>query len=294
MTSAPSANTPDTTNFKELRLLEGDATIVSDKTETYEAISSMVVELSMSTNRSLHSFPSSAATSIMLEPEPNETFHRKPSLRASQVFSFINERRARRKSEGTEVVLNTGVLSAQETKQNPSRAQTWSRKSSPHGSPDSLESEFQSVEQMINPLPPSHLSALALPAPAPESPMPFNPLSPAPRTRASSTGAADALRACEVPKARPSRRRVGGSAGADTTLFITRDELMQKLLDQGVSSRRGIMAIHREIPYRDERWDAQLPVTNLVTDSSIVLPLFYEMTEDEQDYVMDCVEAIGS
>jgi dTDP-4-amino-4,6-dideoxygalactose transaminase len=75
---------------------------------------------------------------------------------------------------------------------------------------------------------------------------------------------------------------------------LTRDELMQKLLDQGVSSRRGIMAIHRELPYRDARWDAQLPVTNLITDSSIVLPLFYEMTEDEQDYVMDCLEAIGS
>jgi dTDP-4-amino-4,6-dideoxygalactose transaminase len=75
---------------------------------------------------------------------------------------------------------------------------------------------------------------------------------------------------------------------------VTRDELMQKLLDQGISSRRGIMAIHREIPYRDERWDAQLPVTSLITDTSIVLPLFYEMTEDEQDYVMDSMEAIGS
>lgn len=74
---------------------------------------------------------------------------------------------------------------------------------------------------------------------------------------------------------------------------LTRDELMQKLLDQGVSSRRGIMAIHREHPYRDARWDAQLPITNLITDSSIVLPLFYEMAEDEQDYVMDCLEAVG-
>jgi perosamine synthetase len=75
---------------------------------------------------------------------------------------------------------------------------------------------------------------------------------------------------------------------------LTRDELMQKLLDHGISSRRGIMAIHREIPYRDARWDAQLPATNLITDTSVVLPLFYEMTEDEQDYVMDCLEAIGS
>lgn len=183
----------------------------------------------MSTNRSLHSFPSSAATSIMIEPEPNETFHRKPSLRASQVFSFINERRGRRKSEGTEVILNTGALTVKDTiPKPPARSQTWSRKSSPHGTPDSLENEFQSVEQMINPFPSSQLSALALPAPAPESPMSFNPLNPAPRTRASSTGAADALKACEVPKARPSRRRVGGSAGADTTLFITRDELLQR------------------------------------------------------------------
>ena len=30
---------------------------------------------------------------------------------------------------------------------------------------------------------------------------------------------------------------------------ISRDELMQALLDRGISSRRGIMAIHRESPY---------------------------------------------
>ena len=74
---------------------------------------------------------------------------------------------------------------------------------------------------------------------------------------------------------------------------ITRDELMQQLLDRGVSSRRGIMAIHREAPYRDERWDERLPNTNLVTDHAVVLPLFYEMTEEEQDYVIDCLEEIA-
>jgi dTDP-4-amino-4,6-dideoxygalactose transaminase len=71
---------------------------------------------------------------------------------------------------------------------------------------------------------------------------------------------------------------------------ITRDELMQELLNRGVSSRRGIMAIHREPPYRDEKWETLLPVTNLVTDTALVLPLFYEMTEEEQDYVIDCLE----
>ena len=71
---------------------------------------------------------------------------------------------------------------------------------------------------------------------------------------------------------------------------VSRDELMQELLNRGVSSRRGIMAIHREPPYRDAKWEALLPMTNLVTDSAIVLPLFFEMTEEEQNYVIACLE----
>ena len=71
---------------------------------------------------------------------------------------------------------------------------------------------------------------------------------------------------------------------------VSRDELMQELLNRGVSSRRGIMAIHREQPYRDAKWQMLLPMTNLVTDTAIVLPLFFEMTEEEQDYVIDCLE----
>jgi len=74
---------------------------------------------------------------------------------------------------------------------------------------------------------------------------------------------------------------------------VTRDELMQQLLDRGVSSRRGIMAIHREAPYRDSRWETQLPITDLATDTALILPLFHQMTEDEQDYVMACIEHVG-
>jgi dTDP-4-amino-4,6-dideoxygalactose transaminase len=65
---------------------------------------------------------------------------------------------------------------------------------------------------------------------------------------------------------------------------------MQALLNRGVSSRRGIMAIHREPPYSGGAWDARLPVTNLVTDTTVILPLFHEMIEDEQDYVVQCIE----
>ena len=73
---------------------------------------------------------------------------------------------------------------------------------------------------------------------------------------------------------------------------VTRDQLMQELLDRGVSTRRGIMAIHREAPYRGN-WDKVLPVTNLVTDTTLVLPLYHEMTDEDQDYVIDSVEQIS-
>jgi len=73
---------------------------------------------------------------------------------------------------------------------------------------------------------------------------------------------------------------------------LTRDQLMQELLDRGVSSRRGIMAIHREAPFRAD-WDRLLPVTNMVTDTTLVLPLYHEMTEEDQDYVIECVEEIS-
>jgi perosamine synthetase len=70
---------------------------------------------------------------------------------------------------------------------------------------------------------------------------------------------------------------------------ITRDELMQNLLDRGISSRRGIMASHRELPYQGGNWDSRLPVTNMITDTTLVLPLFDRMTEEEQDYVIECI-----
>lgn len=75
---------------------------------------------------------------------------------------------------------------------------------------------------------------------------------------------------------------------------IDRDSLMQGLLDRGISTRRGIMASHREAPYRDPRWDRQLPETNAATDECIVLPLFHQMTEEEQAFVIDSIREVGA
>ena len=70
---------------------------------------------------------------------------------------------------------------------------------------------------------------------------------------------------------------------------VSRDELMQRLLDHGISTRRGIMATHREPPYRDQRWEEALPHTNAVTEECLILPLFHEMTEADQDFVIDSI-----
>lgn len=75
---------------------------------------------------------------------------------------------------------------------------------------------------------------------------------------------------------------------------VSRDGLMQSLLGAGVSTRRGVMAIHREAPYQDPRWEESLTVTNDVTENSVVLPLFHDMTREEQDYVIGCLHQLGN
>jgi dTDP-4-amino-4,6-dideoxygalactose transaminase len=75
---------------------------------------------------------------------------------------------------------------------------------------------------------------------------------------------------------------------------VSRDALMQRLLDHGIATRRGIMATHREAPYRAARWDRELPATNAATDECIILPLFHQMSEEEQAFVLDAIRTIGS
>jgi perosamine synthetase len=99
-----------------------------------------------------------------------------------------------------------------------------------------------------------------------------------------------------IPPAEPSGYRHSFQSYMSTLSSdspISRDELMQEMLNRGISTRRGIMAIHREAPYRDAKWDAQLPQTNKVTDNTVILPLFYSMTEEDQDYVIECLTQVG-
>jgi dTDP-4-amino-4,6-dideoxygalactose transaminase len=68
---------------------------------------------------------------------------------------------------------------------------------------------------------------------------------------------------------------------------IRRDELMQQLLDAGISTRRGIMLTHLEAAYKDHPQKMQLPDSEEASDRSILLPLYPQMTSEEQNRGID-------
>jgi perosamine synthetase len=74
---------------------------------------------------------------------------------------------------------------------------------------------------------------------------------------------------------------------------VSRDALMQLLLDRGISTRRGIMASHREAPYRCARWDMELKETNAAADECIILPIFHQMTEEDREFVITALREIS-
>ena len=66
-----------------------------------------------------------------------------------------------------------------------------------------------------------------------------------------------------------------------------RDEIMQKLLDAGIATRRGIMSIHREPCYVSHYGAQHFPESERASDQCLCLPLYPQMTPEEQDYVLD-------
>jgi dTDP-4-amino-4,6-dideoxygalactose transaminase len=68
---------------------------------------------------------------------------------------------------------------------------------------------------------------------------------------------------------------------------VSRDDLIRLLTEAGISVRRGIMAAHLEPAYAGVR--ASLPVTERLTRHSLILPLFHQMTQVQQDCVVSVV-----
>lgn len=74
---------------------------------------------------------------------------------------------------------------------------------------------------------------------------------------------------------------------------ISRNDLMQKLLDRGIATRRGIMLAHREQPYRGHVKTGELPVSERASDQSLLLPLYPDLTDEEQYQVIDCLSNLA-
>ena len=68
---------------------------------------------------------------------------------------------------------------------------------------------------------------------------------------------------------------------------FSRDGLMQKLLYRGIATRRGVMASHLETPYIKMLGRVSLPETEKATMETICLPLYVQITESEQNYVIN-------
>jgi dTDP-4-amino-4,6-dideoxygalactose transaminase len=66
---------------------------------------------------------------------------------------------------------------------------------------------------------------------------------------------------------------------------VERIDLMRWLLHDGIPTRRGVMAIHEAASYAGGM--VRLPHTEAATRETLMLPMFADLSEDEQDYVIE-------
>ncbi|AYG03192.1 DegT/DnrJ/EryC1/StrS family aminotransferase [Gryllotalpicola protaetiae] len=98
-----------------------------------------------------------------------------------------------------------------------------------------------------------------------------------------------------VPGLRPVRDPAWGTSNFQSFWLevqgdfpLDRDGAMLALAEAGISARRGIMAAHRQPAYTN-RPGAWLPITERLTDATLILPVYHEMTDREQDRVVDAL-----
>lgn len=73
---------------------------------------------------------------------------------------------------------------------------------------------------------------------------------------------------------------------------VSRDELMLRLGEKGISTRRGVMTAHRETAYKDLYSKLSLPVSESASDNSLMLPIFVPMLKDDIGKIIEGVREI--
>jgi perosamine synthetase len=90
---------------------------------------------------------------------------------------------------------------------------------------------------------------------------------------------------------------------------LSQVDIMQRLLDRGVASRRGVGNAHAEPAYSKTRWSCgpkpcptelhqagqclRLRESEKARDQVVMIPLFHGMSEAEQNHVLDVLEALA-
>lgn len=74
---------------------------------------------------------------------------------------------------------------------------------------------------------------------------------------------------------------------------LSRDELMQELLDRGIATRRGIMLSHTEPATADLNPPA-LPASERASHRSVLLPLYPQMTDEEHSEVTRALDELAA
>ncbi len=74
---------------------------------------------------------------------------------------------------------------------------------------------------------------------------------------------------------------------------VDREGLLAHLADADISARRGIMAAHRQ-PAHAGVEHSPLPVTERLTDGTLILPVFHQMTEAEQRRVVEALRSAAA
>jgi len=67
----------------------------------------------------------------------------------------------------------------------------------------------------------------------------------------------------------------------------TRDRVLDALHARGVATRRGLMAVHREEAYREAHRGGSLAVSEQLDDQTLLLPMYSDLSRDDQDFVLD-------
>lgn len=93
----------------------------------------------------------------------------------------------------------------------------------------------------------------------------------------------------ETPKEPANKRSNWQSYSVTLPAHCDQRSVMQAMLDAGIATRRGIMCAHREDGYKNG-W--ALPNSEFAQDRRIVLPLYHQMTDEEQILVAETLKKV--